>query len=228
MKNYIIKFLSVFNKLWLFTTKGKTKLNGLFYRVKIYQEDNNTISFNGVDIRKSIISIKGFDNRLECGRTYINKTDITIVGSNNKIIIKDAVELRSATIIIRGSGCSVEIGYSSTFGGVRIINVGTNNKVSIGDKCMFSDNIEVWASDTHPIFNEGGEWINREKPVTIGNGVWIGSRVTILKGVEIGDGSIIGMGSLVTKNVSAQSVAVGSPSREIFKGVRWELDYPLQ
>lgn len=228
MKNNIIKFLSVFNKLLLLTTKGKLILKGIFYRVKIYQDNDNTISFNGGNIKKSIISIKGSGNILECGSINVDRSSITIRGTNNKIIIKDAVELRSATIIIRGSGCSVEIGYNTTFGGVRIINVGKDNKISIGDRCLFSDNIEVWASDTHPVFNEQGEWINRERPVTIGNGVWVGSRVIILKGVEIGEGSIIGMGTLVTKSISAQAVAVGSPGREIFKGVSWELDYPLQ
>ena len=227
MKGYFIKFFSVFNKLWLFSVMGELTMKGIFYWVKIYQERNNSINFNGVEVRKTLIVIKGSGNKLECGRAYIDKTNITITGVNNKIVIKDGVELRSATIIIRGNGCSVEIGYSSTFGGIRIINVGKNNKISIGDKCMFSDNIEVWASDTHPIFNEQGEWINRERPVIIGNGVWVGSRVTILKGVEIGDGSIIGMGALVTKNIASRVVAAGAPSREIFKGARWELDYPI-
>ena len=52
-------------------------------------------------------------------------------------------------------------------------------------------------------------------PVKIGKNVWIGSDSTILPGVEIGDGAVIGAGSVVTKNVPANSIAVGSPARVI-------------
>ena len=52
-------------------------------------------------------------------------------------------------------------------------------------------------------------------PVKIGKKVWIGSDCTILPGVKIGDGAVIGAGSVVTKNVHANSIAVGSPARVI-------------
>ena len=54
-----------------------------------------------------------------------------------------------------------------------------------------------------------------ERPVTIGNDVWIGDRVIILAGVEIGDGCIIGAGSVVTKSIPAYSIAAGVPCKVI-------------
>jgi acetyltransferase-like isoleucine patch superfamily enzyme len=53
------------------------------------------------------------------------------------------------------------------------------------------------------------------KSVKIGKNVWIGSDCTILPGVEIGDGAIIGAGSVVTKSVPANIIAVGNPARVI-------------
>jgi maltose O-acetyltransferase len=53
------------------------------------------------------------------------------------------------------------------------------------------------------------------KPVTIGNDVWIGSNVIVCPGVKIGDGCIIGAGSVVTRDIPAYHVAVGVPCRAI-------------
>ena len=54
-------------------------------------------------------------------------------------------------------------------------------------------------------------------PVFIGKNVWIGSDCTILPGVEIGDGAIIGAGSVVTKNVAANTIVAGNPAKVIKK-----------
>lgn len=54
-----------------------------------------------------------------------------------------------------------------------------------------------------------------EAPVTIGNNVWIGGNVTILPGVTIGDNTTIGAGSVVTKDIPANVVAVGNPCKVI-------------
>lgn len=59
------------------------------------------------------------------------------------------------------------------------------------------------------------------KPVIIGDNVWIGYRAMILKGVTIGDGSVIGANSVVTKDVPPHSVVVGNPARIIRSNVNW-------
>jgi maltose O-acetyltransferase len=54
-----------------------------------------------------------------------------------------------------------------------------------------------------------------ERPVRIGNDVWIGDRVIILPGVTIGDGCIIGAGSIVTHDTPPYSISAGNPARVI-------------
>ena len=55
------------------------------------------------------------------------------------------------------------------------------------------------------------------KPITIQDGVWIGSNVIILGGITVGTGAVIGAGSVVTKDVAAYSIVAGNPAREIKK-----------
>lgn len=150
---------------------------------------------------------------------------IIIKGNNNNVTIEKGVKLRKAKIIIRGENCSLTIGEETTFGGIRIVNVGKNNAITIGNKCLFADNVEIWASDTHSIYDINGNFINPELPVTIGDNVWIGSNVKILKGVSISDGAIVGMNTLVTKNIAGRTLNIGSPNRCIREEVSWTLKY---
>ncbi len=53
------------------------------------------------------------------------------------------------------------------------------------------------------------------EPVTIGNNVWLGSRVTVLRGVTIGTNSVVGAGSVVTRSIPANSIAVGAPAKVV-------------
>lgn len=103
--------------------------------------------------------------------------------------------------------------------------MGRNNFIRIGDDCMLSENIDIWNTDSHHIINENGNVINKNKPIIIGNHVWIGKNCSILKGVIVGDNSIIGMSSVVTKNVDKNSIYVGNPAKKVKEGINWTRDY---
>lgn len=88
-------------------------------------------------------------------------------------------------------------------------------KVTIGDDCFIGPNVSIYTAchSTDPVErNTRREWA---EPVTIGDNVWIGGSVTILPGVTIGDNVTIGAGSVVTKDIPSNSVAVGNPCRVI-------------
>ena len=81
----------------------------------------------------------------------------------------------------------------------------------IGDDCFIGPNVSIYTAchSTDPVErNTRNEWA---EPVTIGNNVWIGGSVTILPGVTIGDNVTIGAGSVVTKDIPSNVVAVGNP-----------------
>ena len=88
-------------------------------------------------------------------------------------------------------------------------------RVTIGDDCFIGPNVGIYTAchSTDPVErNSRQEWA---LPVTIGDNVWIGGSVTILAGVTIGDNVTIGAGSVVTRDIPSNVIAVGNPCRPI-------------
>ena len=88
------------------------------------------------------------------------------------------------------------------------------NDVMMGPECMmFTSNHGMSRTDI-PMWKQQS---SEPRPIIIGNDVWIGARVIILPGVHVGDGSVIGAGSVVTKDVEPYSVVAGNPAKWIRK-----------
>jgi galactoside O-acetyltransferase len=90
-----------------------------------------------------------------------------------------------------------------------------DTQITIGDYTMLGPNVTI-ASAGHPILPElRQKGYQYNLPVSIGKNCWIGANSTILPGVTIGDNSVIGAGSLVTKDIPANVLAFGSPAKVI-------------
>ena len=89
---------------------------------------------------------------------------------------------------------------------------------------MISTNVFIRNSDAHLIYScDDGNRINPTKSVYIGDHVWIGQNVIILKDTQIDSGSILGAGSVIAgKKIPHNSIWAGNPSRQIKKGVFWD------
>lgn len=87
--------------------------------------------------------------------------------------------------------------------------------VTFGDNVFIGPNCGFYTAG-HPVDveqrNEGLEYAH---PISIGNNVWLGGNVVVLPGVSIGDNTIIGAGSVVTKDIPSNVIAVGSPCKVI-------------
>jgi len=88
-------------------------------------------------------------------------------------------------------------------------------QVKIGSRTLFGPNVQVYTA-THPMESrERARGLEFGKPVTIGEDVWIGGSAVICPGVTIGDRSVIGAGSVVTKDIPPDVFAAGNPCRVI-------------
>ena len=123
-----------------------------------------------------------------------------------------------------GEGCYIEPPLRTNFGGKHIhfgdgvyCNFGCtfvdDTHIYVGDKVMFGPNVVV-ATAAHPLAPQLREMaLQYNKPVHIGNNCWIGAAALIMPGVTIGDNTVIGAGSVVTKDIPANVVAVGNPCK---------------
>ena len=126
-----------------------------------------------------------------------------------------------------GENCVVEqpffctYGYNITVGDNFFLNVNgklmDSGKITIGNNVMIAPNVCIITEEHAMDVKQRTEGLEYTHPVTIGDNVWICTGALILPGVTIGANSVIGAGSVVTKDVPPDSLAAGNPCRVIRK-----------
>lgn len=204
---------------------------------KIY---TRTIGKTKIDVKKNNVIKSSY------GLFYNNAISVQGGGERNVVLLGENISLTNSTILIKGSGNFLDLRKDCYLNGVKIIVEGDDNAVIIGENVsfvndvrlfavggrkmifgngsIFSDRIDVRTSDHHSVMSlETGKRINYERDVIIGEKVWVCSGVTILKGSEIGDNSIIGARSVVAGLRSRpNTIIAGNPAKEIKSSIYWE------
>lgn len=136
-----------------------------------------------------------------------------LLGPVARLEIGDACVLdRNMTIECHGM---LQIGNRTIFG--HHCTLASRESLIIGDDCLLAEMVSVRDHDHNfdaleiPIREQGAT----SAPVHIGRNVWIGAKVTVVKGVKIGDNAIVGANAVVTKDIPANAIAVGVPARVI-------------
>lgn len=98
-----------------------------------------------------------------------------------------------------------------------VIDISRPSLVTIGNNCYMNRNFTLLTHDwvTNVFIHAGLNFINSSGKITIGNNVSFGQNVMVLKGVTIGDNVFIGAGSIVTKDIPSNCIAVGCPCKAI-------------
>lgn len=175
-------------------------------------------------------------NKLHTTELYMpNDSEIVIEQTKRLNMLHDfnltrPIELDKRTKMLKemfaeiGDGCYIEPPLHANFGG-KHVHFGNNiyanfnltlvddTHIYVGDNTMFGPNVVI-STAGHPVsprLREIGCQFNA--PVKIGNNCWLGTGVIVLPGITIGDNSVIGAGSVVTKDIPANVVAVGNPCK---------------
>lgn len=172
----------------------------------------------GLHVRGGRVRVRS-PRYLRIGRGVIINADVLVdCFSSDGVRLGDAVTVGRGTMImgsgvIREPGVGVEIGDRTAIGAYNVI--WGQGGVIIGDDCLLGPNVTIVSenhdySDTkRPIRTQPG----LRDAIVIGNDCWIAAGATVLAGVRIGDGSVIGAGAVVTMEIPPRSIAVGVPAR---------------
>lgn len=172
-----------------------------------------------LDVEKRV-NIGFFFTRLgETGQTRYDRT-ILRLAPDSHLSLKGTVMLGPGVRVLLGTGAQCEIG-DGTF-----ITANTtlfcSHKITIGSQCAISWGVQILDTDYHTLIVDGAERPSTGE-VIVGNRVWIGTNVTILKGVRIGDGAVIAAGSVVTRDVPPGTLVGGSPAKVLKENVEWKV-----
>ena len=234
------KYKKIKNKIKILAKLNKTKMiilgddnifsankDSFFKKTSFFIKNNNNILFFK---KKSILKncqiiVEGFNNVLYIDKcTLLRDSYIKIEGNNNKIFIGSNCCLKNLTIDMKNDNSVIKIGDKTSIEEARITSF-EPYKIEIGKDCMFSANIVIMNTDVHKIYDiDTGLKTNEGKEISIGNHVWLGIRTIILKGVSIGDNAIVAAGSIVTKDVKANTIVSGNPAKQIKENKNWSRD----
>ncbi len=190
-------------------------------------------------------SIRGHGNVFQAEEVTLKNVELDVIGDDNKIIIGRGGALTNVRIRLRGSGHRIEFGENCRISRGALLwfedengllQVGSNttmvevvigvtesgSEVVIGEDCMFANDIDLRTSDSHSVIDlSTGERLNYPGNINIGQHVWIAPHSVILKGVSIGENSIVATGAIVTKSFGSDVIIGGNPAKIIKADVSW-------
>ena len=161
----------------------------------------------------------GNGTRIETARLVVRESN----GCRLSIGAESNIE---ALIVLEKQEAEVQIGSRSHLGGGTLVDAAC--RIEIGDDVLIGFEVLIMDHDSHSMHFERRrddvrDWMRGEKnwtsvvrqPVRIHDKAWIGARAIVLKGVTIGEGAIVGAGSVVTGDVPPWTLAAGNPARII-------------
>lgn len=184
---------------------------------------NNVFASASAGFRDCRIKFFGTDNRIVVAeQVQATGVEITVLGSHNVLELGRKVTFGGGFFWFASDRGTIHIGEGTTVTGGSFTLTEPGLAISVGNDCQFAWGIDLRCGDGHAIIDvETGKKLNAAQPISIGDHVWLGANVQVLKGVTVGSHSVIGTRSVVTRSIPAHCVAAGVPARVIREGVTW-------
>lgn len=117
----------------------------------------------------------------------------------------------------------LKIGAWSAFNGTSVIHFHESGKIHIGSRCLFADNVSISTSHVHKIIDKTtGERLNPPGDIFIEDHVWVSQDASIWGGANIGQDSVVGKNTMVSKSFPDSCIIARSPAKIIRENVTWE------
>lgn len=198
--------------------KGLLTLPLIIHRGVVMKDTAGKITFLGC-MRRATLRL-GSERPLATRDMRFERTIIDISG---ELQVGDNVHIAPGSRISVNTGGVLRLG--SNFNSTGNCTIICDTHISFGDSCLLSWDIQIMDSDFHKIYNNQNQLLNPPAPIVIGSNVWIGSRVTILKGAAIADGCVIGAASVVTKKFTRPDCVIagsGNNCKIIKSDIHWQ------
>ncbi|WP_411288163.1 acyltransferase [Phenylobacterium sp.] len=169
------------------------------------------------------VVIEGEGVTLRIGLDSLVHCDIWVraEASNTVIEIGEQCILNGLIQVVAGDGGVIRIGDFTTFNAVGLSQHEAGEMI-FGRNNMLSTDIHIDVSDMHGIYDRAtGARLNPPLSVVLGDNVWVGTRAMLLKGCRIGSGTVIGAGAVVSGEIPANVIAVGTPARVVRENITW-------
>jgi acetyltransferase-like isoleucine patch superfamily enzyme len=139
-----------------------------------------------------------------------------VIRNRGTLLIGDQVRIVSTLATVE---LAVDDGGTLSIGDGVYINygcsIGATLSVKIGARCSIGSHVTMIDNDFHTLDPDRRDEYPPSKPIVLEDRVWLGVRVVVLRGVTIGEGSVVGAGSVVTRDIPPRSLAVGLPAKVI-------------
>lgn len=173
------------------------------------------------------ISFTGNDNTFTIGMGCILEgAEFYFQGNGHTAILGNNVEMHKGCMAFENDDNIFQVGdRTKIFGGYQIAVGEPKRKIIIGSDCLCSWSVRMRTTDSHSIWDlTTNQRINKGKSIIIGDRVWMGEAIQILKGTCIQNDSVVGTGSIVTgKTFPPNSIIAGNPAKVVKSNIYWKV-----
>lgn len=191
---------------------------------KRIQGHGNRIIHRGAGLKHVVFNIRGDHNTIEIEPgAVLEGVRIKVAGSAHHLSVGAGTFVSGCRLFFEDQGCRIVLGEKGFFYDSKISAAETKTKIIIGSRCVCAEGSDIRTTDAHSLIDlASGERNNPAQDVEIGPRVWLAEGVVVLRGVRIGEGSIVGTRSVVTKSIPSNCLAAGNPARVLRENVSWK------
>lgn len=215
------EYCDIYNNRFVYEGEGSIDVN-----IHCIGGGNTVIIGKDFDGDKGLNILLSFGGEIVLGDGFVSRGHVSIDASmGGKIVGGKGLSLKTNTQIIANYYAEIAIGNYVRSGERLFLTSGRNSKVVMGNDCMLSHDVSIHGANGHSILDlekKMNHSAQTEKPIKIGNHVWLGKGSTVLYGTEIGDGSIVGAQSMLKGDYPPNCVITGNIAKVVRKNCTWD------